>query len=91
MDVFRIVAIVRSGGITETLNWDGRDGFILEGSFPAMGHRVEVEKTPGEARRDLVVWGDLKHGDGLEVILADQEALAQIMLGLEWHPLRAAV
>jgi hypothetical protein len=89
MDVFRKVASVRSGGVTETLNWDGRDGFILEGSFPAIGHRVEVEKMPDEARRDLIAWGDLAKGGRCEVLLADEGALTRIMRGLEWHPLAA--
>lgn len=89
VDVFRRVATVRGESITQTLNWDGRSGFVLEVEFPAMGHRVEAEKTPEEARRDLVAWGDLARRGEVEVLLADEAALARIMDGMDWQPLAA--
>ena len=90
MDVFRKVVSVQIGGITMTLNWDGRDGFILEGLVPAAGHRVEAEKTAEEARCDLTEWGEAACGGELKVLLADEGALAKLMEGLEWRPLRAS-
>lgn len=90
MDVFTKVASVRNGGVVETLSWDGREGFMLEASFAAMGQTTELEKTPEEARRDLATWGELDRlEDDFEVLFADEEALDKIMEGQEWHELRA--
>lgn len=90
MDVFKKVAAVRNGGVVETLHWDGRQGYMLEASFAAMGQITEVEKTPEEARRDLATWGQLDRlEDDFEVLYADAEALDRIMEGQEWHELRA--
>lgn len=89
MSVFRKVATVRNGGVVETLNWDGREGFMLEASFATIGQRVETEKSADEARRDLTTWGELDRlDDDFEVTFADEEALDRIMEGCEWHELR---
>lgn len=85
--MFQRVATVRGVAITQTLNWDGRSGFVHEAEFPAMGQRVEAEKTPEEAQRDLIAWGDLASRGEVEVLLADEAALAQIMDGIDWQPL----
>jgi hypothetical protein len=90
MDVFSRVAVVRNGGLVETLHWDGAEGFMLEANFAAMGQRVETEKTDLEARRDLRTWAELAQTeDDFEVEFADADALAAIMEGQEWHGLDA--
>lgn len=89
MTTFKKVAQVRNGGVFETLHWDGREGFMLEGEFRAMGQRTEVEKTLSEASRDLVVWGELDQlDDDFEVLFVDEDAMDKIMEGIEWHPLK---
>lgn len=86
--IFTKVAEVRDGGVRETLHWDGRDGFMLEASFAAMGQRTEVEKTTEEAQRCLEEWGLMNlRDDDFEVLHADERQLDKIMEGLEWHPL----
>lgn len=87
--IFNKVAEVRNGGLVEELQWDGRDGFILIGTFAAMGQRTEVEKTRREACRDLLAWGELlQTEEEFEVVFADEEALGKIMEGWRWLGLR---
>lgn len=89
MDVFKKVAVVRNGGIVETLHWDGGEGFMLVGEFAALSQRTEAEKTRAEAQRDLKTWAELMGAeDDFEVVEADHEALDEIMEGQEWPTLR---